>query len=298
MTLPSTTSRLRQALDTGEFVVSVELATPPDADAAQLLAHAALVESLGVRFANVPDGPMARTRMGAIAASSLVERSTALEPIVHLTPRDRNLRALHGDLLGAHALGLRNLLAITGDAPSPDAGPAADRVGQLDSIAVLRSLGELDLGSDAGFCAGAVVDPHAADSRRELEPLRRKVDAGARFVISQPVYEHATLEALLHHVGDAGVPLIVGVLPLQGASHAEYLHHEVPGIEVPSALRRELRDAGDDGLLVGVDHAREFITQARGMVQGICLMPPPRSFEASVQALDVLDPSKRPAGAP
>ncbi len=296
-------TRLRQALDDGEFVVSVELCPPKGANPEKVLAGATLLESHGLRFVNITDSAMARVRMGAIAVGKLIQEHTSLEAIVHTTTRDRNLMALQGDLLGAHAIGVRNVLALTGDPPSLGDYPDATGVWDVDSIGLLDTLRRLnagtdsrgrDLGSETRFCAGAAVNPTAVDLPLELERFSRKLAAGAEFAMSQPIYDMATLEAFLERVDPLPIPLLLGVLPLQSARHAEYLHNEVPGIEVPEPLRRAMHDAGADGIQRGVELAREFIEQAQALVQGIYLMPSFGRYETCAQVLDALDSDRRP----
>jgi homocysteine S-methyltransferase len=296
-------TRLQQALDAGEFVVSVELAPPKGANPEKVLAGAALLEQHGLRFVNVTDSAMARVRMGAVAVARLVQDHTSLEAIVHVTTRDRNLMALQGDLLGAHAIGVRNALALTGDPPSIGDYPDATGVWDVDSIGLLQALAQMnagrdvrgrDIGSDTSFCAGAAINPTAPDLPLELERCMRKLDAGAQFLMSQPLYDVATLERFLEQVGGVDVPLLLGILPLQSARHAEYLHNEVPGIDVPEHARRAMHEAGADGIARGVELARELVDSAQAHVDGIYLMPSFGRYEVCAQVLDALDSGRRP----
>ena len=296
-------TRLQAALERGEFVVSVELAPPKGANADKLLAGAKLLESHGLEFVNVTDSAMARVRMGAIAVGRLVQDHTSLESIVHVTTRDRNLMALQGDLLGAHAIGVRNVLALTGDPPSIGDFPDATGVWDVDSIGLLAALANMnagldardrDLGSATGFCAGAAVNPTAVDLPLERERFHLKLDAGAQFAMSQPLYDVATLERFLEQVDGFDIPLLLGILPLQSARHAEYLHNEVPGIEVPERARRAMHDAGADGIARGIELAHELIDAAQAHVDGIYLMPSFGRYEVCAQVLAALDSDRRP----
>ena len=296
-------TRLRQALDAGEFVVSVELAPPKGANPEKVLAGAQLLASHGLEFVNVTDSAMARVRMGAIAVARLVQDHAGVEAIIHTTTRDRNLMALQGDLLGAHALGVRNVLALTGDPPSIGDYPDATGVWDVDSVGLVEALARMnagtdfrgrDLGGETRFCAGAAVNPTAVDLPLELERFTRKLEAGAEFAMSQPIYDMATLEAFLERVDPLDIPLLLGVLPLQSARHAEYLHNEVPGIEVPVAHRRAMHDAGADGIARGIELAHAFIDEAQALAQGIYLMPSFGRYETCAQVLAALDSSRRP----
>ncbi len=296
-------TRLQAALDAGEFVVSVELAPPKGSNADKLLAGARLLESHGLQFVNVTDSAMARVRMGSIAVGRLVQDHTSLESIVHVTTRDRNLMALQGDLLGSHAIGVRNVLALTGDPPSIGDFPDATGVWDVDSIGLLAALQNMnagldargrDVGSATGFCAGAAVNPTAVDLELELDRFHQKLDAGAHFAMSQPLYDVATLERFLERVDGFELPLLLGILPLQSARHAEYLHNEVPGIEVPERARRAMHEAGGDGIARGIELAHELIDAAQAHVDGIYLMPSFGRYEVCAQVLAALDSDRRP----
>ncbi|MCW2922643.1 MAG: homocysteine S-methyltransferase [Thermoleophilia bacterium] len=294
-------TELAQALDRGDFVVSVELAPPKGVSAEKVLDGARMLEARGLRFVNVTDSAMARVRMGAIAVARLVQEHTSLEAVIHFTTRDRNLMALQSDLLGAHALGVRNVLALTGDPPSIGDYPDAAGVWDLESPGLVEALRRMnegtdlrgrDIGGAASFCVGAAVNPTAEDLPLELERLTAKVAAGAQFVMSQPLYDMATLERFLERVDlgrrNGGIPFLLGILPLQSARHAEYMHHEVPGIEVPDALRTAMADAGAEGTATGIALAQEFIAEARSLVDGVYLMPSFGRYELCAHLLDAI----------
>lgn len=261
-----------------EFVISVELDPPKGSVTKKFLEAATALKAASVDCINVADSPMARVRMGAMASAHLIEHGVGVETIVHLTTRDRNLMGLQSDLLGAHALGLRNILALTGDPPSLGNVTQATPVYDVDAIGLIRVLTELNAGRDllsnptgqaTDFAVGCALNPNADDLARETDRFRRKLAAGAQFVMTQPVYDLAPLHRVLDEIGGCDVPILLGVMPLHSYRHAVYLHNEVPGITVPEAIRRELELAGDDGLRVGLTQAAELVTQASSLIAGI-----------------------------
>lgn len=289
---------LAQSLERGDFVVSVELAPPKGVNPHKVLAGARLLEEHGLRFVNITDSAMARVRMGAIAVARLVQETTSLEAIVHYTTRDRNLMAVQSELLGAHAMGVRNVLALTGDPPSVGDYPDATGVWDVDSIGLVAALGKMNAGTDlrgreiggaASFCVGAAVNPTAEDLDLELDRFAEKLDAGVQFIMSQPLYDLATLERFLDRVGTLPAPFLLGVLPLQSARHAEYMHNEVPGIEVPEQLQAAMRAAGPNGVATGIELAQRFIAEAQSLVDGIYLMPSFGRYEICAEVLAALD---------
>jgi methionine synthase I (cobalamin-dependent)/5,10-methylenetetrahydrofolate reductase len=307
-------SRLRQALDAGQFAVSVELDPPKGLNPGKVLDGAAYLKQLGVRFINIADSPMARVRMSCLALARLLRDQLDLEPIVHFTTRDRNLMAIQADLLGAHALGIQNILALTGDPVRAGNYPNLTGVWDVDSVGLIEVLRGLNAGQDVagaaiggvgGFHIGAALNLNMEDSmidvdrertRRkladdpasttasdtpvtetelELRRLRAKLDAGAQYIMTQPIYDLEPLERFFATFGPVPVPLILGVMPLHSSRHAEYLHNEVPGITIPDEVRARMREAGDHGRDVGLQLARDVVTTARsrGLIAGCYLAP-------------------------
>ncbi|MGI6082316.1 MAG: bifunctional homocysteine S-methyltransferase/methylenetetrahydrofolate reductase [Limnochordia bacterium] len=273
----STGRDLRAKLDR-EFVISVELDPPKGSVTKKFLEAAAALKAAGVDCINVADSPMARVRMAAIASAHLIEQEVGVDAIVHLTTRDRNLMGLQSDLLGAHALGLRNILALTGDPPSLGNVAHATPVYDLDAIGLIKVLRDLNVGHDllgnptgepTDFTIGCALNVNADDLPREIERFRQKLSAGAQFVMTQPVYELESLHRVLDEISGCDVPILMGVMPLHSYKHAVYLHNEVPGITVPAHIRRELELAGDEGLRVGLSQAAELVDQAGRMISGI-----------------------------
>lgn len=277
-----------------EFVVSVELDPPRGPVARKFLQGAAALGEAGVDAINVADSPMARVRMSAIVGAYLIQAVAGVEAIVHFTARDRNLMGIQSDLLGAHALGLRNVLALTGDPPSLGDYVHATGVYDVDSIGLIRILRELNAGRDSGghpiahptqFTIGAALSPCAQDLATELKRLQAKLEAGAHFIMTQPLYELQPLREVFQRIGELPVPVLLGVMPLHSAKHAEYLHNEVPGIQIPAPIREALHKAGPDGFRVGMELAAEIIQEAResGLVQGVYLVPSFGKYDGVVQ---------------
>ena len=270
-------SGLARCLAEGRFAVSVEMDPPRGAEPGKFLARVGDLADAGIRFVNVADGPRATARMSAIAFAALLERSGEVETILHYQCRDRNLIGIQSDLLGAHALGIRNLLAVTGDPPKLGDYPHATPVFDVDSIGLVRILRGLNHGLDlAGnplgaalpFHIGVGANPAAADLEGEMGKFERKVQAGAQYCLTQPVYETRLLERFVKDVRGYGIPVLAGVLPLVSSRNAEFLHNEVPGMSVPQPVRERLATAPtrQRAREVGVSVARDMVAAARDLV--------------------------------
>lgn len=291
------------------FVVSVEVDPPAGVDPSKALAGARALKAAGVRFVNIADGPRATVRMSSLSLASLLKQDVGVEPIVHVTCRDRNLLGLQSDLLGAHALGLRDLLVITGDPSKLGDYPEATTVYDLDSIGLLRLVSNLNRGVEpsgrrlAGattFVKGCGAEPGAVDLVREVDRLRRKVDAGADYVMTQPVYDAEMMDRFLDRIRDLGVPVVLGVLPLASHRNAEFLHNEVPGMTIPEPIRERMRLAGGglEGREVGVRIAREIAAAFVPRVRGLYVMPPFDRFDIAIAVLEGLDLPRRAGDGP
>jgi methionine synthase / methylenetetrahydrofolate reductase(NADPH) len=289
---PSLLTKLRQ-----KFVVSVEIDPPRGINTRKVLEGARLMAERGVDAINIADSPMARIRMSAMALGyQICAQFPRVELILHFTTRDRNLMGLQSDLLGAHALGLRNILCLTGDPPSVGDYPNMTAVYDTDSMGLIRIVGQMNKGTDlAGtsigaatrFAVGCGVNPTADNLDVELDRFRRKLDAGAQFVMTQPVYELDCWQRFLDRLGGTPpIPILIGILPLQSFRHAEFLHNEVPGIHVPDWIRARMHAAGNEGQKVGVELARELLAQCKSLANGVYLMP---SFGRYENCLDVLE---------
>jgi methionine synthase / methylenetetrahydrofolate reductase(NADPH) len=287
-------SRLASDLGQRRFAISVELTPPRGIDPGRMLAGAHLLKEAGVDYANVTDAAMARMRMGVIACAALVQQQVGLEAIAHFTCRDRNVMAIQSELIGAHALGIRNIIALRGDPPRVGDNPNATAVWDVNAVGLITILANLNRGLDANgtpigdraaFHVGAAVNPGADDLERELRLLRRKIAAGADFVVTNPIYDPAALERLRGIAAEVRVPILVGVLPLRSVRQAEYLHNEVPGITVPAGLRERLERAGDRAEELGVDLAVDFLESAREQVQGAYLIPSAGRYDLAARVV-------------
>jgi methionine synthase / methylenetetrahydrofolate reductase(NADPH) len=238
--------------------------------------------------------------MSALTISHLIQDRVGVETILHLTTRDRSLMGLQSELLGAHALGVRNILALTGDPPSLGDYPDSSAVYDVDSIGLVRVLARLNEGTDsagapigraARFAIACAVDPTREDLAHEAARLKEKLAAGAQFVMTQPIYDPAVWDRFLAVYGarDLPVPVVIGILPLQSSKHAEFLHNEVPGITLTDEARERMRRAGPDGRAEGVRMAQELLLRLRPVVQGVYLMPSFGRYEVAAEVLRVLD---------
>ncbi len=291
-------SRLAQRLGK-EFVVSVELDPPRGADPGRLIDRALYCREREVHAINVADGPRASARLSAQATCVLMERQVGIETILHYTCRDRNLLGMQSDLLGAYALGLRNILAITGDPPKLGDYPDATAVYDVDSIGLIRIMSHLNAGCDLagnpigpplGIHIGCGADPSKPDMDKEVRRLEEKVRAGAEYVMTQPVYDPRTVERFLGLIRHLNVPVLIGILPLYSHRNAEFLHNEVPGMSVPDDIRERMRRAGsgEQAQAEGVAIAREALLAAKDLVQGAYVMPPFNKVELAVRVVEAL----------
>lgn len=278
-------SRFAARLAKGEFVTSVELSPPRGHDPSRVLAGAKTLREAGVDVVNVPDGPRATARMGALAAAVCIERGAGIETVLHYACRDRNLLGIQSDLLGAQALGIRNLLLVTGDPPKLGDYPDATAVFDVDAIGLTHIVRKLNEGVDIGgapigvptsFCFGVGVNPGAVDLAHELKRYRYKIEAGAEFAITQPVFDVELLERFLEKVRDVRVPVIAGIWPLLSFRNAEFMNNEVPGAHVPAPLLERMRaaDEAGRGREEGLAIAREVFERVRPLIQGVQVSAP------------------------
>jgi methionine synthase I (cobalamin-dependent)/5,10-methylenetetrahydrofolate reductase len=288
---------LARAFADGTWVVSVELDPPKGGTLDALVAVSRrLRESGQVGFVDVNDNPMARARMNALMASVAIEREAGIETIPHLTPRDSTVMGLEGILLGAHAQGVRNILAVTGDPPHVGDYPGSRGVYEVDSIGLTHVISKLNEGEDyagkaidapTSFFVGVAVNPSADDLDLELDRFEQKLAAGARFAMTQALFDLSHLEAFLDRLGGSSpIPLLVGVWPLRSHGMALRLHNEVPGISVPDRVLDALRDAGGNAPEVGLGLARELVEQARELAAGVYVIPPFKQPEAALELFD------------
>jgi methionine synthase / methylenetetrahydrofolate reductase(NADPH) len=288
---------LGRKLAAREFLVTVELDPPRGHTVEKLVQGAKLLRERGVDIVDINDGSLGRVRMAVLPTALLVRDATGLDINMHFTCRDRNLMGIQGDLLGAHALDVRNILAMTGDPPRAGDYANATAVFDVDGVGLIEILRRMNEGQDAtgssigeptSFYVGAALNPAAEDVAREIDRFQRKVQAGARWVQTQPVYDLAQLDRFLEQAGGSPVPVLVGILPLHSARHAEFLHNEVPGITIPEPIRRRLRAAGDGALPVGIEMAQELVRAVRQRYAGAYLMPSFGRFEVVAEVLDAI----------
>jgi homocysteine S-methyltransferase len=292
---PSEETGLARALRTGEWVTCVELDPPKGGSLDGLVETARALRSSGrVGFVDVNDNPMARARMNALMASVRIERDAGIETIPHVTPRDTTVMGLEGMLLGAHAEGVRNVLAVTGDPPHVGDYPGSRGVYEIDSIGLVQLISRLNNGEDyvgkaldgpTSFHCGVAVNPTADELPLELDRFRRKVEAGAHFAMTQALFDLEPLERFGDALGGWPVPVLLGVWPLRSHTMATRLHNEVPGITVPDDVLEALREAGPDAPRVGLELARALVAEARTLVAGIYVIPPFKRPEAALELL-------------
>jgi len=286
-------------LAAAEMATSVEILPPRGTDASGMLESCRWLKGAGVDAVNVPDGARAMMRMGVIAASALIEREIGIETVVHYCCRDRNLLGMMSDLIGAQALGLRNMLLITGDPPKMGPYPDATAVFDIDSVGLTNLVSHLNhgldlggnaLGSSTSFVVGVGVNPGAVDLDEEIEHWYWKVEAGAEFGVTQPVFDVETLVAFLERIEKAGtrIPIVAGIWPLVSLRNAEFLNNEVPGIEVPHRYMDRMARAQDTGKqharAEGCAIAREMLSEVADLVEGVQVSAP---FGKVPYALDV-----------
>lgn len=280
-------SGLGARLAAGVFVRTVEIVPPRGPDPAAMIEQARALRAAGVDAVNVPDGPRAQSRMGALMSGLLIEREAGIEAIVHYTCRDRNFLGMLSDTLGAAAVGLHNVLAVTGDPPKMGPYPDATAVFDIDSIGLVRLLDRLNRGLDPGgnamtpatrFVVGVGVNPAAEFLDREIRRFAAKVEAGADFAISQPVFDLDQLDHFLRATEGFRIPILAGIWPLVSLRNAEFLANEVPGVSIPPATLVRMQRASDRGreaaLAEGVAIARELIAAVTPRVAGVQVAAP------------------------
>jgi methionine synthase I (cobalamin-dependent)/5,10-methylenetetrahydrofolate reductase len=285
----------------GEFVTTCEVLPPKGCDPEKTIESIRLLKKAGVDAVNIPDGPRAQTRMSAQATALLVEREIGLESVLHYCCRDRNLLGMMSDLLGAAALGLRNLLIITGDPPKMGPYPDATAVFDIDSIGLTNMVNKLNHGLDLGnnpigcptsFCIGVGVNPGAINLDEEIKRFEYKVEAGAEFAITQPVFDVEQLRHFLTRIEHVRIPVVAGIWPLVSYRNAEFLHNEVPGVNVPHEIMERMRLASERGKEFGRDEglkiARESLVAVREMIQGVQVSAPFNNVKYALEVFEAL----------
>jgi len=277
-------------LASGRFVVTVEIVPPKGCDPQKTIAAARLLRDAGFDAFNVPDGPRASARMSALLTAALCQSEAGIEAILHYTCRDRNLLGIQSDLFGASAIGLRHILAVTGDPPKMGDYPDATAVFDIDSIGLTNVLHNLNLGRDIGgsafgsptrFVIGVAANPCAVNLDEEIRRFEYKVAAGAEFAITQPVFDVSALERFLSRIRHVRIPILAGVWPLVSYRNAEFMNNEVPGVLVPSEILERMRAAATPAraLQEGISIARDIIAGVRPLVQGLQISVPFGRYE-------------------
>jgi homocysteine S-methyltransferase len=274
----------------------VEIVPPRGVDTSRMLDGVRALKAAGVDAVNVPDGPRAQSRMGALLTSVLIEQQVRIETVTHYCCRDRNLLGMLSDLLGAAAIGLRNILVITGDPPKMGPYPDATAVFDIDSIGLTNLVSRLNRGLDPGgnaigaptrFAIGVGVNPAALDPEHEVRRFEWKVDAGAEFAVTQPVFDVDQLERFLARIAHVRIPIAAGIWPLVSARNAEFLANEVPGVVVPPPVIERMRAASarskEHGVAEGIAIAREMLHRVRPAVQGVQVSAPFGKVELALE---------------
>lgn len=283
--LPSLAARLKDIKAHGlakDFFVSVEVDPPKGAGTTKILQAATLLSQAGADAINVGDSPMARVRMSSLATCQLIGQKVGIETIIHFTTRDRNLMGIQADLLGCQALGIHNIIALTGDPPALGNYVHATAVYDVDSIGLIKIISRLNEGQDiAGNSIGSpttlsiacALNPTAENRKEEKERFAKKIEAGAHFTMTQPIYQLSDLIDFLNEFGESPIPILVGIMPLHSFKHAVYLHNEVPGITIPEKVRDAMEKAGDEGAKVGLELAEGLLEEVKSICQGTYLVP-------------------------
>lgn len=284
---PEPLSRLAQKLEAGKFILSVEMDPPRGLSTHKLIASASLLTESGADVINVADSPMARMRMSAWAVCDIIQRQVGAETTLHFPTRGRNLLRVQGDLLAAHALGIRNIFVVMGDPTSIGDYPEAMDNYDLVPSGLIKLIKQgfnsgmdhsgTSIGQATSFFVGAALNLIPPDPDEEVRNAHRKVISGADFFLTQPIYRSeeglAFLERYAQKYGPLEKPVLAGILPLVSARHALFLQHEVPGISIPEKTLRRLELAGEDGAKLGVELATELVVQIKSWAQGVYLMP-------------------------
>ena len=294
--VPAPPTGLAERIARGDFVVTVEVSPPLGFDFGETMEK--LRAALGHAHAvNVADSPRAQGRMSALAAASLAQSRMGVETVLHVAVRHRNLLALHSDLLGAHALGLRNVFTVMGDVPLTGDYPQATPVADITASGLIRLMARFnegvgangkDLDQPTSFFIGAALNFNAPNMDAELRALERKVRAGAHFLLTQPVSSLEPVERMRSLLGGFPLPVVMGALPFRSVRHARYLHNEVPGIVAPPDVIERLERAGDGAAEEGTAIVRELLSALAGQIAGAYFIPPFGRFSVVAETMDGL----------
>jgi homocysteine S-methyltransferase len=293
-------SKMAQKLAEGKFVISAEMDPPRGLSTHKLIAGASLLQEAGADVINVADSPMARMRMSAWAVCDIIQRQVGVETTLHFPTRGRNLLRVQGDLLAAHALGLRNIFVVMGDPTSVGDYPEAMDNYDLVPSGLIKLIKQgfnagvdhsgTSIGQPTTFFVGAALNLNPSDPDQEIRSARRKIQAGADFFLTQPIYRPedgpALLEKYAAKYGQFDRPVLVGILPLVNARHASFLHNEIPGISIPEKTRARMEKAGEDGAKVGVELAVSLIEAIKPWAQGVYIMPQFSRYDLAAEIIE------------
>lgn len=290
-------SRLANRLLRGEFVTLVELVSPRGVSPQREVAKARQLHHFGVDAINIPDGPRASARMSALSMAVLIQRDVGIETVLHFACRDRNVIGMQSDLLGAWALGLRNILAVTGDPPKLGNYPDATAVFDVDAIGLVNLINRLNHGLDlasnpigepSGFSIGVGVNPGAINLDNELRRLDWKIEAGAEYMVTQPVFDLRLIERFVKRVEQIKIPLLCGIWPLVSYRNAEFMNNEVPGASVPAEILERMRKTTtkEEAFAEGVAIAHETYRQVRGEMAGVQVAAPQGRIDGVMAILE------------
>jgi methionine synthase / methylenetetrahydrofolate reductase (NADH) len=295
---PLATEKVRSELSKRigkKFITTLELDIPRGLDISSVIEGARFCKQNGFDAVHITDGARARIRMSSIAISRIVQQEVGIEAITHLATRDRNMIGLQAELLGAEALGLRNILVITGDPAKIGDLPQAKSVFDVDSVGLIKIMKNMNCGQDSvgnpigeptSFMIACAANPSADNFDYEIEKLSRKVASGAEVIITQPIYEVGMFERFIKAVEPLHTPVVIGVLPLRSHKHAEFLHHEIPGINIPAKVRERMLRAGENAIQVGIDISAEFLHEIKPAVAGAYFLPPFKKYEVAVRVIE------------
>ncbi|MDP8205281.1 MAG: bifunctional homocysteine S-methyltransferase/methylenetetrahydrofolate reductase [Candidatus Electryonea clarkiae] len=294
-------SPLGKLLNEGKFPVSCELHPPRSPKPNRIIKQVKLLKKAGIDVVNIPDGPRASARMSPMALAHIIDSHTGMDTILHYTCRDRNILGIQSDLLGIEALGLSNILCVTGDPPKLGDYPMASAVYDVDAIGLVRIANNLNHSMDLAanpipsattFFLGVGFNPGAIDLTLEVERLHSKIESGAEYIMTQPVFDLEIFASALEVMGMLDVPIFVGILPLANFRNAEFFHNEVPGMEIPASIRERMRIASDKGKehasAEGVAIAQEALSFVKEFVQGAYVMPPFGRVELAIETVSIL----------
>ncbi len=296
MRLSTHHSTLIEKFKSGKFVISVELDPPRGLNYEKVIEGAVLCKKNNVDSINIADNPLAKAGMTPLAMASLIRQNVHIETILHFSCRDRNLLAMQSELMSAHVMNIRTILGITGDPPVVGDYPNATGVFDIDSVGLIKLIHNLNqgfdlagksIGSKTDFFKACAVNPTPVDLAREHERYEEKIASGADFAMSQVLYDLKPLEVFAKRF-KGRLPVLVGIMPLKNAKHANFMHNEIPDISIPASIRDRMVQAGDRGQEEGVKIAKEFLKEAKHLVDGVYIMPPFNRFEMAFDLLEVL----------